>query len=35
VSRDGRYDVEHVKVEIGAGGGGGSGADPCAQESKP
>jgi len=35
VSRDGRYDVEHVKVEIGAGGTGGSGADPCAQESKP
>jgi hypothetical protein len=35
VSRDGRYDVESVKVEIGAAGPGASGADPCAQATKP
>jgi len=35
VSRDGRYDVESVKVEIGAAGPGASGADPCAQATNP
>jgi hypothetical protein len=35
VSRDGRYDVEHVKVEIGAAGPAASRADPCVQETKP
>jgi uncharacterized protein involved in outer membrane biogenesis len=35
VSRDGRYDVEHVKVEIGAPGPAGSGADPCAPAANP
>jgi hypothetical protein len=34
VSPDGRYDVEHVKVEIGAAPAA-SGADPCAQAAKP
>jgi len=35
VSRDGRYDVESVKVEIGAAGPGASGADPCAEATNP